>query len=539
MNTQLFSIEAFFQSLPKAITNTYSAKSFISINHHNAILAVEEKSTGQSYILKVLDKKYYHKSLYQKIFALTDSNLLLPEFSISDSAYACSLYPKMLPLTEVLSTKGINYSMIHILISDIGNAVNMLHRNQILHLDITPNNIFMNREGRFYLGDFSSSRFAKKTASPLFHPYPRTGGTPAFSPPPEEKTDISYWNDCYSLALLFYMLCNDGSFPDEKGNSISPFHPLLAFLEKTLQKPDSIHQNLIEEFIEKTESLFTICGKDSACRQYHFQTDSNTQDAYSTSVFENLPAENSSLSIAQILHSFAKSVLSIPAPLYGLLFLCGFIFIFSLSRHLAGNRDTDTAILSSDNFAYGDNSFPQTSPSAAAARSPVPSPVPPKETLPSSKKTVPLNAPKTDFILRLSKIDCQDNSFQAKLSGKPSAKILFANHCHITDTTLFSGFKNLEELYLFDNTITVPRGLHVFSKLKILVLSKNKITSLTPLSKLTSLTMLDLSHNHHLKQITSLAGMTNLQILILTNTNATQKEINYLQKKLPDCMIFY
>ena len=144
-----------------------------------------------------------------------------------------------------------------------------------------------------------------------------------------------------------------------------------------------------------------------------------------------------------------------------------------------------------------------------------------------------------DSILNLSKIQCQNRSFQIKLSHNPFVKILFANHCDITDITLFSNLKNLEELYLFDNKITILKGLKKFPELKVLVLSKNKITNLTPLADLTSLTTLDLSHNHHLTHINSLTAITNLQTLILTNTNITQEEITYLQKKLPNCIIYY
>lgn len=518
---QLFSNEHFLSSLPKDITKNYSIKSPITINHHNAIFTVEENITGQTLILKILDKKYYHKSLYQKIFTMTDSYLLLPEYHTSDSSYICSLYPKMSPLPEILCTKGIHYPMIHDLFSDIGKAIRTLHSHKILHLDITPNNIFMNTDGHFYLGDFSSSQFAEKNFLLSLNKCCRTGCTQTFAPPPSDNAYISYWNDCYSFTLLLYVLCNYGHFPGKKENSFSPFYPLLSSLEKTLHKPDFIHQNLINELTEKAESLFTLYEVDTACSQYHFQIDYKTFESLSISTLENVPAKISKPQLANTIHSFTRHICSIPAPLYGLLFLCSFIFIFSLYHHIS-KRNTETASFPSENVTIKNISFPSAIPPTTA----IPSP----SAATNSKK---------ENILNLSKIHCQNNSFQAELSNSPSITILFANHCNITNLTLFSNMQNIEELYLFDNHITIPSGFHKFPRLRILILSKNNITSLTPLSKITSLATLDLSHNHHLRNITSLASLKNLNTLILTNTNAAQKEINYLKKKLPDCMIYY
>lgn len=524
-NMQLSSTKAFLSSLPKGITDYYSIQSVISIKHHNVIFAVEEKATNQTCILKILDREYYHKSLYQKIFALSDSYLLLPIIFISDSVSICSLYPQMLPLPEVLYTNGINYFMVQNLISDIGRAVSTLHSHQILHLDITPDNIFMDKEGHFYLGDFSSSQLIKKISLLSFYHYSRTGSTPAFAPPLTENTEISYWNDCYSFALLLYMLCNYGNLPDNKENSFSPFDSLLFFLEKSTKKPDSIHQNLINEWIEEVKSLFTICGNDSACKEYHFQIDSNTLDFLSASTLENIPSINNKMQIKKRIHPLTKHIFSVPAPFYWLLLVCSFILIFSIYRYISKSNNRNTTLISSNHLTYIEYSSPPTASPAATTKPPASSPLPTKSTL--------------DSILNLSKTHCQNKSFQMEITRKPFVKILFANNCSLTDATFFSNLENLEELYLFDNKIKIPKGLKKLTKLKILVLSKNQITDLSPLAELTSLTTLDLSHNHHLKHINTLAAITNLQTLILTNTNTTQKEIAYLQKKLPDCIIYY
>lgn len=524
MNTSLFTTETFFTSLPKEITDNYSVQSTISINRHNAVFMVKEKNKNQTFILKVLDREYYHKSLYKKIFSLTDSYLLLPIYSISDSASICSLYPQMLPLPEVLYTKGMNYSMLQNLVSDIGKAVHTLHSHQILHLDITPDNIFMDTEGHFFLGDFSSSQFMKKTSLLFFNHHSRTGSTPAFSLPPAENTEISYWNDCYSFALVLYMLCNYGNLPGGRENNISPFDSLLFFLEKNLQRPGSIHQNLVKEWIEKVESLFTICNNDSACKKYHFQIDSNTLDVLSVSTLEDIPA-NHKLHIEKNIRPLRKHIFSVPVPFYGLLLLCTFILIFSIYCHLSKSNNKNTALIPSGQFTNIESPSPPTASPAATKKAPAPSPHPTKET--------------EDSVLNLSKIHCKNQSFQIELTRKPFIKILFANHCNLKNTIPFSGLRNLEELYLFDNDITTPKGFKRLTNLKILVLSKNKITDLAPLKELRSLTMLDLSHNHHLKHIHALSDITNLQTLILTNTNATQKEITYIRKKLPNCMVYY
>ena len=142
-------------------------------------------------------------------------------------------------------------------------------------------------------------------------------------------------------------------------------------------------------------------------------------------------------------------------------------------------------------------------------------------------------------ILDISDNPNQNISFLKNKENISNLHILFANCCRLSTCSAFSSLSSLKELYLNNNQIISPIGLTGLSKLEVLVLSNNKLSDISCLSKLRKLTVLDLSHNGNLKNLKTLSSLTKLRCLILTNTNASEKEIQFLQKKLPSCTILY
>ena len=97
----------------------------------------------------------------------------------------------------------------------------------------------------------------------------------------------------------------------------------------------------------------------------------------------------------------------------------------------------------------------------------------------------------------------------------------------------------LDELTLANNNIRlVPAGIYDFKNLKILNLSNNKITFLPVLiGELTSLVALDISNNYINTLPTEIKYLTNLRILNIENTLLNSKEIDRIQKLLPNTEI--
>ena len=160
---------------------------------------------------------------------------------------------------------------------DIGRALEECEAEKIVHRDIKPDNIFVNKNGTFKLGDFGLSRKMSKSASFSLR---KSAGTPLYMSPEDlgwrNKSD--YQSDMYSLGIVMYQLLNDGNIPyvsdmrnyDEVYEAIGkradgeeilpPEHEngqLWKIIQKTCQfKKENRYQSAIE-FTKELEKLKT------------------------------------------------------------------------------------------------------------------------------------------------------------------------------------------------------------------------------------------------------------------------------------------
>ncbi len=578
----MYSKDALNSLLQEEMKYYYQAAEIISANHHNIILSILSKESKELFILKILDRRYYNKSLYQKIFSITGNSLLIPFQTFTDTSYIYFVYPHLNTLTEALSTKTINYSTLYTLIFSIGNAAASLHEHNILHLDITPNNIFLDNEGKCYLGDFSSALPIRDIQSLLSRRYLRTGTTCSFALPEQTQVpSVSYWNDCYSFVLLCYALFNRGKFPHE---TILPptqaIEKINSFLTKWMKCPSHIGPSIIRNFLTELDDILNNCNEEKELLNYSLKlsdcdsgqncflekTPDYNIENFSFSKTAMFPLhfnkkghrlrlcpsknakEQSSLHLLLVHHHTPRTFLIYqrdkrPVLLYGLLIFCSFLFLFSLYHYLSksSRREEKQNIILSKEIETPPTETMQidTSPSCYPAQTSIPlaSPASINTGLPDKINHKDKRGKK--HILDISDNPNQNISFLKNKENISNLHILFANCCRLSTCSAFSSLSSLKELYLNSNQIISPIGLTGLSKLEVLVLSNNKLSDISCLSKLRNLTVLDLSHNCNLKNLKTLSSLTKLRCLILTNTNASEKEIQFLQKKLPSCTILY
>lgn len=92
---------------------------------------------------------------------------------------------------------------------DICNALETCHNKNILHGDVTENNIFVSNNGTFKLGDFNFSREYSNSE------IQRIKSDKLNNIPPEILAGSSYTetSDIYSLGIIMYKLLNNGKNP--------------------------------------------------------------------------------------------------------------------------------------------------------------------------------------------------------------------------------------------------------------------------------------------------------------------------------------
>lgn len=142
----------------------------------------------------------YHDSTQRQIF---DSNNVLTEIDILIKM------EKLKPLSE---GDKMDPDQVIKLAKDMCNALAHACEHGIIHRDIKPQNIFVDKEGTYKLGDFGIA----KIVSDFTQNYTMNIGTMAYTAPEVYRNSTGVYDissDIYSLGLVLYVFLNDGYLP--------------------------------------------------------------------------------------------------------------------------------------------------------------------------------------------------------------------------------------------------------------------------------------------------------------------------------------
>ena len=156
---------------------------------------------------------HYHDSTQRKIY---DDNGNLTEIDILIKM------EKLKPLSE--GDKLSESQVIH-LAKDMCNALTHAAEHGIIHRDIKPQNIFVDNDGTYKLGDFGIS----KIISDMSHSYTMNIGTLAYTAPEVQYNTTGVYDiaaDIYSLGIVLYSFLNNGCMPFV--NSCSSLHEAIT-----------------------------------------------------------------------------------------------------------------------------------------------------------------------------------------------------------------------------------------------------------------------------------------------------------------------
>ena len=143
----------------------------------------------------------------------------IDDFYFRNGADTSSLYVRMERLTsfvDVMSDhqrSGIPFTIAEVLKigKDICTALSFCEQKGIIHRDINPSNLYVDKFGDYKVGDFGASKWMETAHSTLM---PKGAGSISYMAP-EIFAGRSYNNtvDIYSLGLVLYQLLNSGRMP--------------------------------------------------------------------------------------------------------------------------------------------------------------------------------------------------------------------------------------------------------------------------------------------------------------------------------------
>ena len=99
-------------------------------------------------------------------------------------------------------------------------GLSYLHKKPILHRDIKPQNIFLNKNGLIKIGDLGFSKFIQNEKDELTRKQTRLGTWKYMSPEMKEKKQYTSKTDIYSLGITFKDFIKDGTNYSDSFNNL-------------------------------------------------------------------------------------------------------------------------------------------------------------------------------------------------------------------------------------------------------------------------------------------------------------------------------
>lgn len=147
------------------------------------------------------------------------------------------------------------------MIREVGEALHQVHRKQLLHRDIGPDNIMLTRDGKIRLIDFGSTRMYALNSAKSMSVFVK----PGFAPIEQYSRSGNQgpWTDVYALAATYYFMVT-GEKPPEAPDRITGV-PVIPLKEKVPEIPEyisrAVNRALTEDWRGRTQNLFEFLAE--------------------------------------------------------------------------------------------------------------------------------------------------------------------------------------------------------------------------------------------------------------------------------------
>ena len=561
-------VTMFLNNAPKKLLKKYPITDLIYITHDCFVYKSEQTNSGNLRIIKITPYVHKQHCILKAVSHINDTHLLTPVAVEKYQNFTVSVYPYKLSVIDKIIYSKLCFDELLTLALDLCDGIIRLHSSNILHLDISPNNIYLNDDNTFCIGDFSSSQ--KKSNNKIRRNIYFTEGysPPEFKAYSKNLVQINELSDEYSLAKTILSLCH-GYNTSAKDHPVQNTTDIPEYFFDILNKASSEIQEYRYPSINafKTELLSFKAKYDISEIKYYisFNSENNPFNNTKTRPMAKPHIEEPTPAIQKIINS--------PAFMTVAILLAVILPILSLYKIFYTPNNADK--IAAHNIQNISISYETKEPVAIIEENKTNN----KNTNSaeidnSNKNTDSAEIDCNDKNTNTTKIDCNDNVDNSKIKkdniNKSSVKeidiedknitslsedcikstlninfdissvtIISANNNNISDISRLSEFVSARELYLSDNRIKNIDSLKQLFNLKTLVISSNLIDDITSLKELKNLENLDISNNKKLKNLSALYELKTLKLLCINETAVTKGTIKKLKVSLPDCEIIY
>lgn len=265
------------------------------------VFKAKDLSLDRYVAIKVLHSQYTDNDKFRIRFELEaraisslEHTYILPVYDHGEEdgiAYLVMRYVNGGTLKDLLEQGQMPFIPIYEIISHIASALDFAHGKGILHRDVKPNNILINRGGdATYLSDFGLAKIIEDSTTGL------TGhdflGTPRYMSPEQcsDGRDVSAASDQYSLGVVLYQMVT-GRTPYNVSTPIGIInkHAVEApFTRPCLLRPDlplGAERVILKALSHNPYYRFSTCSEMAAA----FKKASDTSVPVSTPSFEPAP----------------------------------------------------------------------------------------------------------------------------------------------------------------------------------------------------------------------------------------------------------
>lgn len=240
----------------QVLLDQFKVEAFIDSGGMGAVFRVRDLKRNVPLALKTLHSELAEDASIFKRFrreALALSKLSHPHivrtyglYQAEDFVFLLQDFIDGLPLSKLLEQKTnrrLSIQETMTVMKALCSALGFAHANGIIHCDIKPANVMLDRTGHVFLTDFGIARHADSTTTTLAH-----AGAPAYMSPEQIKgKSVNAATDIYSLGILLYeVLAGRKPFSGEEqstGKGTATRAERLRFAHLKLTPPDPRHFN--------------------------------------------------------------------------------------------------------------------------------------------------------------------------------------------------------------------------------------------------------------------------------------------------------